>query len=57
MKKQRIILEDPTKLDIKCDAILSRWNFPKMPNSDTEAEYPLAFARTVFKVIIQNLLM
>lgn len=50
IKKERISLEDPIDLDIKCKSIRLRWNFQDLPNSESEAKYPIAYARTVFKV-------
>uniref|UniRef100_A0A914HPN3 Uncharacterized protein n=1 Tax=Globodera rostochiensis TaxID=31243 RepID=A0A914HPN3_GLORO len=51
-KRRRIVQKDPphVNLDTNCSAIRARWHFVEKAGTSREAHFPLAFARTVFRV-------
>uniref|UniRef100_A0A183BUY6 Secreted protein n=1 Tax=Globodera pallida TaxID=36090 RepID=A0A183BUY6_GLOPA len=55
-KRRRIVQTDPPHghLDTNCTAIRARWHFVETAGTAREANFPLAFARTVFRYAPQN---
>uniref|UniRef100_A0A914HHW9 CRAL-TRIO domain-containing protein n=1 Tax=Globodera rostochiensis TaxID=31243 RepID=A0A914HHW9_GLORO len=51
-KRRRIVHKDPPHghLDTNCTAIRARWHFVETAGTAREANFPLAFARTVFNL-------
>lgn len=48
-KRERMVQRDPRRLDMNCTAVMARWQFVNEAQSEEEAKFPLAFARTVFR--------
>jgi hypothetical protein len=48
--KSRLIYADEEDLPTNCESIKKRSYFPIKPRTDFEAEFPIAFARIVYKV-------
>jgi hypothetical protein len=49
---QRFGYADAVNLSVDCDSIRARNHFVGRPLSEAEAQFPLAYARVVYKVVV-----